>query len=218
MTSFERKLAYGVISVWLGLSICTNTLRLAARVLAHVPVSLPDSIFLQWQWVIQAVAGAVLAMYAWRTRRSSYWLLRWLAASALIYVGNEIGQVLSLLIMRAARKTTLRPLKYMLQQILVIDITHFFILALGVVAVVMMIDWYFESVRRETEAAALTVTIADARARSLRLTLQPAEVRASLRRIEELLPHDPAAAELAILHVSDVLRAALLRAREGARA
>ena len=212
MTLFERRLATGVIGVWLILGVCVSALRELPRLLHHQ--YLINLLAYECQWVLQAVAGAAFAVWLWRSSNKSQRIWRTLGVAAATFAASDLAQLIS--------SSTLmgwwhrRPASWamIIHQFVVIDVTHFFILALGVIAVVLMIERNLEDVRREREVAEIATAIADARARTVQMAVQPAEVRRALFDIEALLPDDPSAAENAVLNLSDVLREALLRIRK----
>jgi hypothetical protein len=216
MTRFERRLAAGIIGSWMLLSICTSVLRIGIRIASHRPVVVPAALLFEWEWLLQGTAAACLAIYVWRTRRGRFRILRYTTAAMNIFL---VGETIDFLSFLAVRKY-LPPPRSTPYQVAVsmfnVDLTHYFILFLGTIAITLMVDAYQSSVAAQREAADIEARLAEARVSNLRNQVKPALIREALASIESLLPDQPVRAETALLNLSDFLRLALLRTTQPA--
>jgi hypothetical protein len=211
VTKFERRLAGGVIAAWMFLSICTSTIRIGMRMAAHKFISPAGATFYEWEWLLEGTAAAMFAIYVWRQRGSRYRLVRIAGVGMILYLGMEVVNFGSWLLLRRFLPSAPQPAVEVLNSMLTVDIQHFFIIILGVATVVLMIDAWEKGIAAEQDAAQLEATLAEARLRNVRNEVQPALIRESLAEIEALLPLATSRAEAELLNLSDALRAALLR-------
>ena len=211
MTAFERRLAGGVIASWMSLSILTSAIRIGMRIWQHRPVYALGATFFEFEWLLEGIAAATFAIYVWRRRDSQHRFIKSAGVAMLLYLGKEAFDFGSWLLVREHLPSASQSAKWVLNSMLTIDITHFFIAILGAVPVVLMIDAYEKGIASERDAAQLEATLAEARLRNVRNEVQPELIRQTLAEIEALLPHDAARAEEHLLNLSDTLRAALLK-------
>ncbi len=213
MTPVERRLATGVVASWMILSICTSALRIAWRISSHKPVYPFGALMIEQEWLVQGLAAAVLAVYTWRNRNQRFRFLWFIAVAFVLFLGSETVNVLLYIPAKRFLPSASLPLMPAVVNMFIVDVTHFFILALGAIAVPLMIHAYRDSLAAEREEASIEARLAETRVHNLRTQLRPALIRSSLQTIEAMLPADPEGAEAALLNLSDFLRLTLLRAR-----
>ena len=180
----------------------------------HAPVYFSGSVFFFYQWLIEGIAAASLAIFAWRMRHHRHRFILFGGATTVAFLAAVAVKFVSWLAVRPFLPTGPRPMAAIrvLNSMLTVDIAQFFILAVGTIAATVMIGAHRDDVAAETEAAQLEAALAEARLRNLRSQVKPALIHQSLAQIEASLPHDPAGAEATLLNLSDFLRLALLRA------
>ena len=214
MTEFERRLAWRVIASWTLLSVLMSAIRISMRLHAHSPVYVSGTLFFIYQWLIEGVAAAVLAIIAWRLRHYRHRFVLFAGATMMTFIVSVAIKFLSWLAVRPLLPAPPRPMTAarVLNSMLTLDMVQFFIVAVGTIAATVMIGAHRDGIAAETEAAQLEAALAEARLRNLRSQVKPALIHQSLAQIEASLPHDPIGAEATLLNLSDFLRLALLRA------
>jgi hypothetical protein len=214
MTVFERRVFGGVLGSWMILSLLSTILRVSLRLSSGSPVYLSNMLYFFVPWFIEGVAGGLLAIFAWRRRNHPHRFVR--------FAGAAMGAFIVAKLVHFACWLALRPFIYgasplsaapkVLNSILSVDLSNFFILAVGSISAVVMIGVHRDGLEVEKEAARLEAALAEARLRNVRNQVKPQLVHQSLARIEQSLPDEPQRAEAELLNLSDFLRIALLRA------
>lgn len=212
MTRSERRLAGAIVAAWMLLSFCTSALRIGGRVAAHQQIYVAGALFLEVEWLLQAGGAALFAVYMMRHRAQRFRFAMSAAVATIIFLAVEMIDFGAWYVLRPYLPSRSMTPLYMLNGMLAIDVTHFFILILGTAAAVLMIDAYHHGLDAEREASQLEARLSEVRLKNLRHQVQPAQIRKTLAEIEAMLPHDAARAESELLNLSDSLRVALLHA------
>ena len=212
MTNTERRLATRVAIAWVLASILSSTIRISMRLLTHKQIYVVSALLVEWSAVLQALAGVVLVIYTWRAERFRAW--RFAAFATAVFAALETVRVVATTTASKAAYGAIDDSKRRVLIGIAVDMQRFFILVAVAVGATLLARWHERSVASAEQRAAAEAALAEARVRHLRTQVQPALIRHSLRDIETLLNTDRAAAEAALLNLSDFLRIALLRARD----
>lgn len=211
--TFERILAGRVMAGWFAVSVLSLAMRIGSRLIQH---QWPVARFLLWvelRWLMLIVFAGCLCVVTWQSASRPHRFARVGAAAAGLFVAFDVPVQIAYRLVIALMPPQRTPPSTMLIQNVSSDLVYFSIVALGTVAVTLVVRAQRMSLAAAHEAAALEAQVADARVRLLRTQVQPALIRESLEHIEALLIEDPLRAEAAVFGLSDFLRVALQRAQ-----
>lgn len=210
MTLSERWLATRVALAWVVANVLVSSINIATRLATHKDAFILQTAVGEWVPVVQALAGVALVIEASRTE-GHFRTGRFVAFAAALFLAFEVVRQI---VWRAGAVTAhVRPPKHLVLLKTAIDAQYFFILVTGAAGAALLARWHRRAIESATERAAAEAALAEARLKTLRTQVQPSLIRQSLLDIERALEYDRAAAEAALLNLSDFLRIALLRAR-----